>query len=336
MIQTVLGPIPADRLGRVSMHDHLLTDARMLFARAATEPPDGEWVTTLNLGWLRWNLLGIADNLVLDDAALATAELRQAGELGMGTLVDLTSWGLGPRPAELPAISRAAGVNVVAGVGVYLDRPHPEWVARQSVDELTSTFLHALEEELERGCGFRAGIVGIVGTGEPLSASEERVLDAAAAAAGASGAAMVVRLDGKARRGPELLARMVAAGCPAERVIFGNVDEYIDLDYHRELAAAGATLEWCFGNEAHLRPGLREPSDGERIEALLELLGDEGMAERIVLGLSVWTKTQLRAYGGCGYDHLLTNIVPSLQSGGVSDAAVATMLVSNPSRLLDR
>jgi phosphotriesterase-related protein len=318
------------------MHDHLLTDARLLFARAATEPPDGEWVTTPNLGWLRWNLLGLADNLVLDDAALASAELRRAGELGMGTLVDLTSWGLGPRPAELPAIARAAGVNVVAGVGVYLDRPHPEWVARQSVEELTATFLHALEDELERGCGFRAGIIGILGTGEPLSASEERVLDAAAAAAGESGAAMVVRIDAGARRGPELLARMVAAGCPAEQVIFGNVDEYIDLDYHRELAAAGATLEWCFGNEAHLRPGLREPSDGERIEALTELLSDEGMEERIVLGLSVWTKTQLRAYGGCGYDHLLRNIFPSLQSGGVSAAAVETMLVSNPSRLLDR
>lgn len=225
---------------------------------------------------------------------------------------------------------------MVAGCGVYLDRPHPEWIAGQSTDELTATFLGALEEELEAGCGFRAGIIGILGTGEPLSASEERVLSAAAAAAGQSGAAMVVRIDAAARRGPELLERIVAAGCPAEQVIFGNVDEYIDLDYHRELAAAGATLEWCFGNEAHLRPGLREPSDGERIAALVELLGDEAMAARCVLGCSVWTKAQLRAYGGCGYEHLLRNVVPSLQEGGVSEAAVEAMLVSNPARLLDR
>ncbi len=336
MIETVLGPVPAERLGRVSMHDHLLTDSRMLFARASTEPPDGESVTIENLGWLRWNLLGIADNLALDDAALAAEELRRAGELGQGTLVDLTSWGLGPRPAELPAIARAAGVNVVAGCGVYLDRPHPEWIARQSIDQLTATFLGALEDELEAGCGFRAGIIGILGTGEPLSASEERVLLAAAAAAGQSGAAIVLRIDATARRGPELLERIAAAGCPAERVIFGNVDEYIDLGYHRELAAAGATLEWCFGNEARLRPGLREPSDGERIAALTELLDEGGMAERCVLGCSVWTKTQLRAFGGCGYEHLLRNVVPALQEGGVSAATVETMLVSNPARLLDR
>jgi phosphotriesterase-related protein len=336
VIQTVLGPIPAAEAGRVSMHDHLVADSRILFAEAASEPPAGDQVCIDNLGWLRWNLLGLEDNLVLADDELAAAELKKARELGQRTLVELTSWGLGPSPARLPAISRAAGVNVVASVGAYLDRPHPEWIARQSVEELTATFLRSLDEELEEGCGFPAGHVGIIGTGEPLSASEERVLVAAAAAAGASGAAMTVRIDARSGRGPELLARMVAAGCPAEKVIFGNVDEYIGLEYHRELAAAGATLEWCFGNEAHLRPGLREPSDGERIEALLELLAFEGMEERVVLGLSVWTKTQLRAFGGCGYDHLLRNIVPSLQEGGVSDAAVETMLVSNPSRLLDR
>jgi phosphotriesterase-related protein len=341
VIETVLGPIPAAAAGRVSMHDHLLTDARMLAAPGAATgvdgaPAAGEPVAIENLGFLRWNLLALEDNLVLDDPVLAAEELRRAGELGQGTMVDLTSWGLGPSPSELPAIARAAGVNVVAGCGVYLDRPHPEWIARQSREELVATFLGALDEELEQGCGFRAGIIGILGTGEPLSDSEERVLLAAAEAAGRTGVAVVVRIDATARRGLELLEAMVAAGCPAEQVIFGNVDEYLDLDYHRELAAAGATLEWCFGNEARLRPGLREPSDGERIAALTELLAQDGMAERCVLGGSVWTKTQLRAFGGCGYEHLLRNVVPTLQEGGVSAAAVEAMLVSNPARLLDR
>jgi phosphotriesterase-related protein len=341
VIETVLGPIPATAAGRVSMHDHLLADARMLAAPGAATgvggaPAAEDPVAIDNLGFLRWNLLALADNLVLDDPDLAAAELRRAGELGQGTMVDLTSWGLGPSPAGLPAIARAAGMNVVAGCGAYLDRPHPEWIARQSREELVATFMRALDEELEPGCGFRAGIIGILGTGEPVTDSEMRVLLAAAEAAGRTGVAVVVRVDATAKRGLELLAAMVEAGCPAEQVIFGNVDEYIDAAYHRELAAAGATLEWCFGNEAHLRPGLREPSDDERIAALVELLAEDGMAERCVLGGSVWTKTQLRAFGGCGYEHLLRNVVPALQAGGVSDAAVETMLVSNPARLLDR
>lgn len=341
MIETVLGPIPAAEAGRVSMHDHLLADARMLGrpadgAGAGGVPAAEDPVAIDNLGFLRWNLLALADNLVLDDPDLAAEELRRAGELGQGTMVDLTSWGLGPSPAELPAIARAAGMHVVAGCGVYLDRPHPEWIARQSREELVATFMRALDEELEEGCGFRAGIIGILGTGAPVTDSEMRVLLAAAEAAGRTGVAVVVRLDARERRGVELLEAMVAAGCPAEQVIFGNVDEYIDLDYHRELAAAGATLEWCFGNEARLRPGLREPCDGERIAALVELLSQDGMAARCVMGGSVWTKTQLRAFGGCGYEHLLRNVVPALQEGGVSAAAVSTMLESNPARLLDR
>lgn len=335
MIESVLGPIPAEDAGRVSMHDHLLADARMLHApRPGIDP--GEPVAIDNLGVLRWNQLALEDNLVLDDPALAAGELRRAAEWGLGTVVDLTSWGLGPSPAELPAIARAAGVNVVAGVGAYLDRPHPEWIAGQTREELVATFVRALDEELEEGCGFRAGIIGILGTGEPVTDSEMRVLLAAAEAAGQTGAAVVVRTDAVAKRGLELLEAMAGAGCPAEQVIFGNVDEYIDGAYHRELAATGATLEWDFGNEARLRPGLREPSDGERIAALLGLLAEDGMAERCVLGGSVWTKTQLRAFGGCGYEHLLRNVIPELQEGGVSAAAVEAMLVSNPARLLDR
>jgi phosphotriesterase-related protein len=318
------------------MHEHLLCDARMLAAPAAEPLPAGERVTIESLGFLRWNLLALEDNLVLDDTGLAATELSDAAAFGQRAVVDLTSWGLGPRPAELPAISRAAAVHVVAGCGAYLDRPHPEWIATQSAAQLTATFLAALEAELEPGCGFRAGILGVIGTGEPLRGSEERVLLGAAEAAGRSGAAIVVRIDAAARRGLEVLARIEAAGCPAAQVIFGNVDEYIDVPYHRELAAAGATLEWCFGNEARLREGLREPSDGDRLEALLEILAEQGMAERCVLGCSVWTKTQLRAYGGMGYEHLLRWIVPELYGGGASEASVEAMLVSNPARLLDR
>jgi len=180
VIATVLGPIPAERLGIASMHEHLLADARMLSAPGGEPLPAEQRVTIENLGFLRWNLLALEDNLVLEDPELAAAELGHAAALGQRAVVDLTSWGLGPRPAELPAISRAAGVHVVAGCGVYLDRPHPDWIASRSTGELTDLFLGALESELEPGCGFAAGILGVIGTGEPLTDSEERVLLAAA------------------------------------------------------------------------------------------------------------------------------------------------------------
>lgn len=336
MIQTVLGPVPAAALGPTSMHEHLIADARVLHSPARDEtPPDGDRVTIENLGFVRWNLLALEDNLVLDDAELAARELGHAAELGQGAVVDLTSWGLGATPAALPAISRTTGMHVVAGCGVYLDRPHPEWIAGLDDEALAGYFVGALEDELD-SAGFRAGLLGIVGTSEPISGSEWRVLRATAAAAGMTGAALTVRLDPAARRGPEVLAALEAAGCPPGQVIFGNVDEFLDLVYLRELAAVGANLEWCFGNEAYYRDGYKDPTDAERLDAFTELLAEPGAAERCLLGCSVWTKSQLRAFGGMGYDHLLRRVVPDLHRRGVGDDLLDRMLVANPARLLDR
>jgi phosphotriesterase-related protein len=331
VIETVLGAVAPSELGVCSMHEHLLADASLLHVPAPEPPPGGDRVTIDNLGYLRWNSLALADNLVLDDPQLAARELGYAAAVGQQALVELSTWGLGGHPAALPAISRATGVTIVAGCGVYLDRPHPQWVSRSSAEALEERFLTALTDDLD-GAGFRAGIIGIIGTGDPMTASETRVLEAAAGAAARTGAAITVRLAPTAP-GVEIIERMVAAGCPATQIVLGNVDEYLDLAYHRELAATGATLEWCFGQESRLRPGLWELSDAQRVDALVELLRDSEMARHCVLGAGVWTKTQLRAYGGMGYEHL-HRILAELRRRGISDADIETMVLVNPARLL--
>jgi phosphotriesterase-related protein len=335
VIHTVLGPIEAGELGVTSMHEHLLADARILHAPAREPLPESDRVTIENLGFLRWNLLALEDNLVLDDAGLAAAELERAAALGQRAVVDLTVWGLGARPGDLPAIARAAGMHVVAGCGAYLDRPHPPEVAGVAEDELTERFVAALNGEIEPGSGVRAGLLGLIGTSEPVTDSEQRVLRAAGAAAGRTGAAITIRLDPSARRGQWVLEQLVRAGCPPEQVIFGNVDEFADREYLGALARAGATLEWCFGNEAYYRDGYKDPTDAERLDGICAALED-GLGDRCVLGCSVWTKTQLRGYGGMGYDHVLRRIVPALRSRGVPDDVLDAMLVHNPRRLLDR
>jgi phosphotriesterase-related protein len=334
MIETVLGPIAAEQLGPTSMHDHLLTDARALAAPPREPPPADPRVTVENLGFLRWNLLGLEDNLVLDDADRAVAELAHATAAGQSGLVDLTVWGLGPAHARLPAIASATGMHVMVGFGAYIEKTHPAFLTGLSGAEIEARMDAALRDALP-GVDFRAALLGIVGTGSPIGASEDRVLRAAGAAAGRAGAAVNVHLHPTGFLGPEVLDRLAAEGTPATRVIFDNVDKHLDLGYLRELAAAGATLEWCFGNEAYYRDGLKDPTDAERLEGLTTLLS-EGLAGSMVLGHSIWVKTQLRAYGGMGYDHLLTRIVPELRRRGAADRDVQRMLVENPRRLLDR
>ncbi|WP_067682989.1 phosphotriesterase family protein [Nocardia miyunensis] len=331
MIETVLGPIEAAEVGVTSMHEHLLADARVLTAPAREPLPADRRVTMANLGFLRWNLLGLEDNLVLDDMDLAVAELAPAVAAGQRGLVELTSWGLAPRYADLPTIARRSGLHIVAGYGAYLARSHPRWLRDADLDRLFHT---ALTEAIE-GTGFRAGLLGIIGTGDDIDPAEHRVLRAAGRVAARTGAAVSVRLSPARRHGPRVLEILRAEGAAADRVVFGNVDEYLDVPYLRDLAAAGATLEWCFGNEAYYRDGYKDATDAERLDVLCTLLAD-GFADRIALGCSVWTKTQLSHFGGMGYGHLVRRIVPALRSRGVGIDELATMLVQVPRRLLDR
>ncbi|MEU0810716.1 hypothetical protein [Streptomyces sp. NPDC005970] len=334
MIETVLGPVDAAALGPTSMHEHLLSDSRVLH-RPPREPlPTDPRVTMENLGFLRWNLLALEDNLVLDDPDTAVAELRPARALGQSCVVDLTTWGLGPRHAELPALSRASGLHIVAGYGAYLGRSHPDWLRALDEPALEEHFHRALTDRIP-GVAYRAALLGIIGTGAPVEVAERRMLRAAGRAAARCGAAVGVRLDPGARLGFDVLEVLAAAGLPAERVVLGNVDEYIDPPYLRELACAGVTLEWCFGNEAYYRDGYKDATDAERLDAVEEFLAD-GFADRMVLGCSVWTKTQLRRYGGMGYDHLLRRIVPALRGRGIPRQQLDTLLVDVPRRLLDR
>jgi phosphotriesterase-related protein len=334
VIHTVLGPIAAEDLGVTSMHEHLLLDARILHAPSREAPPDDPRVTIENLGFVRWNLLALEDNLVLDDADLAARELALACAEGQRAVVDLTCWGLGPDPARLPAIARATGMHVVAGCGVYLDRPHPEELRGLDEAGLEEVFRAALDDGVAGG-GFRAGLLGLIGTSAPVTEAEHRAVRAAGRAAAATGSAVTVRLDPSERRGRWVLEELASVGCPPEQVIFGNVDEFLDVGYLGELAAEGANLELCFGNEAYYRNGYKDPTDAERLAGAEALLA-AGWVDRMVLGCSVWTKSQLRAYGGMGYAHLLRRIVPELERRGVSAEALRAMLVDNPARLLDR
>jgi len=326
-VETVLGPVPASELGRTSMHEHVLFDASAL----RPDGPRGPAVSHATADALRADVMASADNLRVDDAELAAAEL---GSSGLGTVVDLTVWGFGGPAPNLPVVSRAAGVHIVAGVGAYLARTHPAWLARLDVDELTATFVAALTDRLP-GCSHRAGIVGVVAAGEPAAPSEDRALRAAGAAAAATGAAVVVRVDPRVRHGVALLEALAAEGASPDRVVLSNVDGLVgDMAHLQELSSTGATLKWCFGYEAPPRAGMAAATDAARADAIAALLA--AGVDRQVLACGIWTKTALRAFGGHGYGHLLARAVPLLRERGLGDEQIDRLLVDEPRRLLGR
>lgn len=337
-IHTVLGPIEPDLLGPTSMHEHLFADARVWSAPPREEPPANPRVCPENLGFVRWNMLALEDNLLLDDPELAAAEAARVKDAGGSGLVDLTLPGMGRRVEDVVAVARRTGLHVMVGCGWYVHDTHPPHVETATVDALAEEIVGELEVGIG-ATGVRAALIGEIGTSDPITARERKVLHAAGAAAARTGAAVNVHLDPHpaVRNAHASIEILLGEGVPADRIVISHMDERLDLDYHRAVAETGVVLEYdTWGSEFYWGEGLKDPTDQERMEHAAALIAD-GLGDRLTFGCDVWTKGHLRAYGGMGYDHLLRRIVPSLRAGfGVDDATLEQILVHTPRRLLDR
>ncbi|MET0829477.1 MAG: hypothetical protein ABWY26_08165 [Microbacterium sp.] len=334
MIETVLGPVSPDGLGVVSTNEHVLTDSRHLLRPTreggALEGP----IRPEILGDLRWSWMSLADNLTLDDEADAVTELAAAGQAGLGTIVEATSWGMGPSHARLADISRSSGVRIVAAYGTYIDKTLPaDWRDRTEA-ELERAFTGALVDAIP-GTAFRAGLLGLMGTSAQITPAELRSLRAAARSAATVGAAVSIRLDGAARRGPEVAAILIDEGLPASRILFCNMDKVLDRAYVRDVSDTGAVVEFAFGSEHHFADRARDATDTERLAFLTSFLEDRPVAP-VTLSCSVWTKGQLTRHGGMGYGHVVKRIAPALHRLGVDDERVHSMLARTPAALLNR
>jgi phosphotriesterase-related protein len=334
MIQTTLGPIAADQLGVTSMNEHLVADSAK-FLRPAREPqPEHDGLTIENLGFLRWNYLSLRENLVLDEPEVTVRELAHALSLGQRSLVEVTSWGMGPNHAALPALSRASGMQIAVAYGTYIAKSLPDFVLEASEDDLEKGFHAALTEAIP-GTDYRAAMLGLMGTSAEIQPVELRALRAAARAAARTGAAVSVRLDAAARQGPAVIKIVTEQGLDPERLVFSNVDKVMDLGYVAELGDSGATLEVAFGEESYFGDNQKDATDAERLRFLLALL-ERQPDYSIALACSVWTKGQMGAYGGMGYGHVVGRIVPTLERAGVPRARLDEMMIDRPRVLLDR
>lgn len=336
-IHTVLGPIEAGDLGATTMHEHLFLDVAAQYS-PPVEPLLGEQVVKMeNLGYLRWNVNGCRDNLVIDDAEMIADELSDMLALGASGLVELTVNGLGPRVGELPDLARRSGLHVMVGCGFYIHPSHPAWIQTASEDDLHEFFLRELAQGVG-DTGILPALIGEIGTSSPITAREERVLRAATHAGAVTGAALNVHLNPRGSEALRAVEIAVEMGMPADRVILSHLDERIDAGYYRAIAQAGAILEFdTFGQEWYYSPDrFKNPSDLERCIEVERLLSD-GYGAQLVLACDVCMKTCLKAYGGLGYDHLFRRIIPFLRERfGIGEDAIAQMFVETPRRLLDR
>ncbi len=358
-VMTVLGPVPPDALGVTLPHEHIICDmARSMYTpnpdlavRAAAEAP----ITLETLWRVRERPLEQRENLSLIEEAVAERELAYYRSAGGGAVVDCTVRGLHPDPAALARLSRATGVHIVLGTGYYVARTHPPDMDAKSVEAIAGEFVADLTVGIGT-TGVRAGLLGELGIGgrtafdgvasfDEVGPNELKVLRAAALAHRRTGVAISIhpprsRVPGvpRSRIAVGALDLLAREGVPLDRVVVGHLDGSWDEDVrvHREIAERGAYVEYdVWGWNDLYWPARRDGflHDARRVELVRGML-EAGLVERVLLSHDICTRHRLRRYGGHGYDYLLRFGREMLRVNGVSEAAIRTMLIDNPARVL--
>jgi phosphotriesterase-related protein len=161
------------------------------------------------------------------------------------------------------------------------------------------------------------------------------VVQAALEAQAATGAPIFIHVT-TVRPVPALLDFLAASRRRLERVVLCHMDYDVrSLEPHRRALGMGLTIEMdLFGYPAWTNANfLHFPTDSQRAEALLQL-ASEGWASQLLMSHDVCQKMQLTSRGGFGYAHILTRVVPLLQTLGASDDLIEHMGVLTPARLL--
>ena len=325
---TVLGEPLADSYSTVLAHEHLACDIRCWLdtGHGPTSHLEDEPVTESNLDQVRSNPFACADNLVLDDAAVVSEELADLGEVpGRHLLVEVTPDSIGRDLEKMAVISRAAGVDVIYGCGRYIAESRPG--DGPGID--SSVYRDEILAEFE-GPGPRPAVIGEIGTGDPIHEVEEQALLGAAMAQSKLGVPIYVHLHPWARRGHEALDIVERGGGDISMTVLCHLDPQIPdgLDYHRSLMVRGATISFDLWGDEMAYGDKSMPSDGERIEALRELIGD-GYGDRIVHSHDICTKTQLGRFRGPGFAHLPRNVAGMMSESGLSDSEIHRQLAGN-------
>lgn len=309
VVQTVLGEIEPADVGVALMHEHV----------ALRSPGVAE-----SYPW------AFDRERVIEQAA---DDLRSLRELGVSTIVDMTTLDLGRDVDLLATVSARSGMHIVSTTGLY--HPVPAFFKHRSADQIAEFFINDLTAGVGSR-GIRSGIVKCAMDGAGGDSTVlERVTRAAGIAANETGAAVSTHSSAAERTGLrqlDILEREIAP----DRVVIGHCGDSTDLEYLGRLLDRGCVLGMDrFGLEQQL-PTAR------RVEVVAELCR-QGFARQLVLSHDAFSfnDATARSYRDrhlptWRFGFLSEKVVPMLRERGVSETDVEQMLRRNPARLLTR
>ena len=175
-----------------------------------------------------------------------------------------------------------------------------------------------------------------------MSDFEKKSLRAAAEAQAETGYGMHIHACLWNREGLNALKYAVECGADAQKICVDHADVLLDEDYILGVLDMGAYIEFDdFGKEFYVDRQNRNlllgsfATDKERCQFIKKLV-ERGYTKQILVTNDIGLKSMTHTYGGWGYDHVVTNIIPMMEDFGISANDIDTIMTQNPIRFLER
>lgn len=283
-IDTVLGEIDPDRVGKVLAHEHLYVDFMLFFAL-----DDPRYL----------NPVGGFDAAVDVISKYALDVKAQGVEL----IIDWGCMGVGRSADTARKVAQRTGVNVAIPTGIYKWLLEPRFEG-WSVDRLTAFMVDEFKHGID-GTGIKPAFIKL-GADPVPTAVETRIHRAACQAAAEVNATLAchlpfpldARTETEIARARQIWAIARAAGVKPDRFVWGHANGVLRADkvspahldsaraQYFELAAEGITLQFdAVGSDPTnaADPWFGGPTDPEVFLAILEKFVAQGYGDRIMI-----------------------------------------------------
>ena len=171
----------------------------------------------------------------------------------------------------------------------------------------------------------KAGVIKVASDYQLINLATKVALEAAAIAHLATGSPVLTHTE-MGTMGMQQIRLLKSHGVLPQHVVLSHMDRNPDLYVHRELAQAGAFLEYD-------GPGRVKYFPESTLMELIRGMFEANFGDHVLLGGDMARRSYWKAYGGGpGIAYTLEHFVPRLRNEGFSAEEIHQMLVANPSR----
>lgn len=305
IVNTVLGPIPMEKLGVTLMHEHIIWDS------------NGADKDTKDM----YTVEEVVETIL--------PHLLKLKEAGCDTLVEATPAGAGRDVVVLKLCSERSGINIITNSGAWdAATPGelvPEEIKAKDVDEIVEIWVNEFNEGID-DTGIKPGFIKMTLPDRvEISQAHEKLLRAAIRTSNKTGLPVQCHIASpiKLARGMEIVEE---EGLPLDKFIWVHADFAGDLDKVVEMARKGIWVE--------LDALARVKNYEWYIPALKRLL-EEDLIDRVLISQDAGTYyVGEKEYDIFPYDKVFREFIPLCREAGIPKEVFDQIFITNPAKFL--